>query len=291
MKKLIAILTALCVLAAGAAFAEKKVTTTKLPDILLTDENIAPERFYGNWFPYAAVMGGQTVDLDTAGELWGGTLPVFHMEEGKLISEFSLNGEITRREAPLEFNADGGQMTVTAQDSTCVFDLCENGDVLLSVLVPEGDGFREAAALYMMRVTAQNLVRAEVMAQLPGLKDTAEIQTAEPFFGTWTVDRMIAGDEITDGSAAASMWPSAAAAPTFRIDGEKFFVDIPMKDSVQTLEEAYLFVFGQLMIIREDSFFMVELLENDSIIISVMFPNEDGNFVLSGSLLMAKAAE
>ena len=94
-------------------------------------------------------------------------------------------------------------------------------------------------------------------------------------------------NDITDRKC----YTPTAAAPTFRIDGEKFFVDIPMTDSVQTLEEAYMFVFGQLMIIREDSFFMVELLENDSIIISVMFPNEDGNFVLSGSLLMAKAAE
>ena len=145
MKKLFAILTALCLMCTCCAVLAdtEPPTWESMPAVVIEDENTVVEEsaFAGEWVLNAAFFGGKYVDLDALMHTYDydiSSMP-FCIGEGKVTREEQQeNGEFVTREAPYTFEA--GQLHGTDWNGrNFVFELLEDGNIVLSLFYP-GEG-------------------------------------------------------------------------------------------------------------------------------------------------------
>ena len=154
MKKLIAILTALCLLAAaGAALADMEIPSwDSMPAVVLEDENTTVDEaaFEGEWVLNAAFLDTVYIDTATLADSFGFNFTPFRIAEGKIMQDVqNENGEFTTEEMVYAFEA--GQLQSTDDNGlNYAVDLLEDGNIVMSLFVPgEGDTVR-CLSLYLV---------------------------------------------------------------------------------------------------------------------------------------------
>jgi len=144
MKKIIAILAALCLLcAAYSAAADLEIPVfSSMPYVVMEDEETTVDEaaFEGEWVLNVAFADTVYVDEQTLAGTYDYNFMPYVITRGMITQEVqNENGEFVTVEMPYTFTA--GQLQATdASGRDIVFELLEDGNVVLSVFFPgEGD--------------------------------------------------------------------------------------------------------------------------------------------------------
>ena len=144
MKKLMAVITALCLCCAafpGLADTEPP-TWESMPGVVIEDENTTVDEaaFQGDWVLDVAFAGEELIDLDTLTGTYGIVFSWFEIGDGKLTRVVQQeNGEFVSEDAEYVFEA-GQLQCLGGEGYDTVVELLEDGNTVMSVFVPqEGD--------------------------------------------------------------------------------------------------------------------------------------------------------
>lgn len=144
MKKMIAVLMALCVLcAAGASLADMEIPDWEsMPEAVTEDENTKVEEkaFEGEWVLKCAFANKDFVDEQTLAGTYGYNFMPFVIGEGKIKQDIQQeNGEFVTKEAA--YTLEHTQLIGTDWNGrTFVVDLLVDGNIALAWFFPgEGD--------------------------------------------------------------------------------------------------------------------------------------------------------
>lgn len=154
MKKLTAILTALCLLcAACAAFADMEIPDwNAMPAVVLEDEDTVVDEaaFEGEWVLNVAFAATEYVSPEILFDTYHYNFMPILIGEGMIGQEIQQdNGEFYRAEVPYTFEA-GQLLATTYEDLELVAELLEDGNIVISVFLPgEGDTVT-CLSLYMV---------------------------------------------------------------------------------------------------------------------------------------------
>ena len=144
MKKLFAILMALCLLCAcGAALADMEIPDwDSMPGVVIEDENTTVDEaaFEGEWVLNVAFASTEYVDPETLAGSYDFNFMPFLIADGKVMQDVQNEyGEFVTVEMPYTFEA--GQLQ--GQDGCgriFDFELLEDGNIVMSLFFPgEGD--------------------------------------------------------------------------------------------------------------------------------------------------------
>ncbi|MBR4503076.1 MAG: hypothetical protein IKP22_14520 [Clostridia bacterium] len=144
MKKIFAILMALCMMfAACAAMADMETPVmSNMPGVVIEDEETTVEEsaFRGEWVLDVAFAGTEYADPQTLAEKYDFNFMPYIIADGKVMQDLQQeNGEFVTVEMPYVFEA-GQLQGKDAAGRDFVFELLENGNVVMSVFFPgEGD--------------------------------------------------------------------------------------------------------------------------------------------------------
>ncbi len=144
MKKLIAMLMTLCLLCtAGASVADMEIPKMKdMPAVVLEDETTTVDEasFRGEWVLDVAFAGQDYVDEQTLAGTYDYNFMPYSIADGKVTQDVQNgNGEFVTKEMPYVFEA-GQLQTQDPAGRDVVFELLENGNIVMSVFFPgEGD--------------------------------------------------------------------------------------------------------------------------------------------------------
>ena len=151
MKKIIAVLMALCLLCSAAALAETP-KFEDMPAMILLDSF-----FEGTWVAKTAFAGETYVDLDMLPAVYNISIPTVTITEAEhlvIIEGTNENGEAVREEYPytlensqLECEDDEGQILL--------FELLEDHNICLSVFVPGEGEETMCISIFMVRADAK----------------------------------------------------------------------------------------------------------------------------------------
>ena len=143
MKKLIAMLMALCLLCAScAAMADMEIPAWEsMPKAVVEDENTTVDEaaFQGEWVLHVAFAGTEYVDEQTLAGSYDFNFMPYRIADGKVTQDVQNEyGEFVTMEMPYTF--DAGQLH--GQDASgreFAIELLEDGNIVLSVFFP-GEG-------------------------------------------------------------------------------------------------------------------------------------------------------
>ena len=144
MKKLTAILMALCLLcAACAAMADMEIPTwDSMPHVVLEDENTTVDEsaFEGEWVLNVAFAGTEYVDEQTLAGSYEYNFMPYLIADGKIMQDVQNEyGEFVTVEMPYTFEA-GQLQGKDASGRDFAVELLEDGNIVMSVFFPgEGD--------------------------------------------------------------------------------------------------------------------------------------------------------
>ena len=154
MKKLTAILLALCLMcAAGAALADMEIPSWEsMPDVVLEDGNTTVDEaaFEGEWVLNVAFLDTVYIDLETLAGSFGFNFMPMRIAEGKITQDMqNENGEFTTEET--EYTFEAGQLQGKDENGLdFVIELLTDGNIVMSVFVPgEGDAV-SCLSLYLV---------------------------------------------------------------------------------------------------------------------------------------------
>jgi len=150
MKKIIAVLMALCMLCSAAALAEAP-KFEDMPSMVILDSF-----FEGTWDAGTAFAGEGYIDLGDLGREYSIYIPTvtINADERLVIFEGESDyGEFFREEYP--YTLDNSQLECEDDEGrTYVFELLEDGNICLTTFVPgEGEGML-AITVFMVRADA-----------------------------------------------------------------------------------------------------------------------------------------
>lgn len=153
MNKIIAILMALCMLcAACAAVADTEIPVfDNMPAVVIEDGETTVDEaaFEGEWVLNAAFLGTEYVDPSTLFDAYGFNFMPFVITEGKISQDIQNdNGEFSTEEMAYTFEA--GQLQVTDDGVNCVFELLEDGNIVMSLFIPNEDGTNSCLSIFLM---------------------------------------------------------------------------------------------------------------------------------------------
>ena len=144
MKKLFAILMALCMLcAAWPVLADMEIPTwASMPQVVVDDENTTVDEaaFEGEWVLNVAFAGTEYVDEATLFDSYDFNFMPYCIADGKVMQDIQNEyGEFNTLEMPYTFEA-GQLLGKDASGRDFVVELLEDGNIVMSVFFPgEGD--------------------------------------------------------------------------------------------------------------------------------------------------------
>ena len=143
MKKLFAILTALCLMcSACAALGDMEIPAwDSMPNVVFdADTSVTESAFEGEWVLDVAFLGREYISEQKLAGDYGFNFMPFHVGGGKVTQERQNEyGEFITLEAPYTFEA-GQLQGQDGRGTQFAFDPLEDGNVVLSVFFPgEGD--------------------------------------------------------------------------------------------------------------------------------------------------------
>lgn len=154
MKKLYAILMALCLLcAACAAMADMEIPDwDSMPMVVIEDEDTTVDEaaFEGEWVLNVAFFGTEYVDEQTLAGSYDYNFMPYRIAEGKILQDIQNEyGEFETLEMPYVFEA--GQLQGTdGNGRDFAVELLEDGNIVMSVFIPGEDGAMECLSVFLM---------------------------------------------------------------------------------------------------------------------------------------------
>ena len=150
MKKILAVLMAMCLLCSAAALAETP-KFEDMPGLLVMDDF-----FKGTWVAGTAFAGETYVDLDALASVYCISIPTITIEEDEHLVIFegtNENGETVREEYP--YTIENSQLECLDNEGQIfLFELLEDHNICLSVFVP-GEGEETICiTIFMVRADA-----------------------------------------------------------------------------------------------------------------------------------------
>ena len=142
MKKIAAVITALCLLClAAAAAAETVLTLDDMPAVVIEDENTTVDEaaFQGKWKADKYFVGQTGIEAEELGMEFGLMVPEIRIEDGKVCYN-----EINEKREPVEYSAaynfEAGQIQfMDSAGASVVIELLEDGNLVVSMFAGEGD--------------------------------------------------------------------------------------------------------------------------------------------------------
>lgn len=144
MKKLFAILMALCLMcAACAAMADMEIPTwSSMPLVVAEDEDTTVDEaaFHGEWVLHVAFANTEFVDEQTLAGTYDFNFMPYHIADGKITQDIQNEyGEFTTVKMPYTFMA-GQLQGKDGSGRDFAVELLEDGNTVMSVFFPgEGD--------------------------------------------------------------------------------------------------------------------------------------------------------
>ena len=140
MKKILAILTVLCMMfAACAAMADMEIPVfNDMPGVVLEDEETTVDEaaFQGEWKLDVAFAGTVYVDEQTLAEKYDYNFMPYRIADGKVTQDVQqANGEFVTVEMPYTFEA-GQLQGKDAEGHDFAIELLEDGNIVMSTFFP-----------------------------------------------------------------------------------------------------------------------------------------------------------
>ena len=154
MKKLITVLTALCLLCASfAAFADIiPPTFDSMPGVVIEDDETAVDEaaFEGEWVLNVAFADAEYIDESTLFGTYDYNFMPFVIADGKITQDLqNENGEFVTVEMPYEFVA-GQLQGKDGSGRDFVVELLEDGNIVMSVFFPAEDGTVTCLSVFLV---------------------------------------------------------------------------------------------------------------------------------------------
>ena len=154
MKKIYAILMALCILCAVcSAVADTEIPVfDNMPGVVFEDGETTVDEtaFEGEWVLNAAFIDTEYIDPSTLSEAYGFNFMPFVIAGGKVSQDIqNENGEFSTEEMAYTFEA--GQLQATDDNGmNYVFELLEDGNIVMSLFIPNEDGTNSCLSVFLM---------------------------------------------------------------------------------------------------------------------------------------------
>ncbi len=277
MKKLIAILMTLCLMATTVALAgaESAPTLADMPLVVSADDvELTVADFEGSWKP-SKIFYGQTYVTPEEAVYGGAMIHPFRIADGKMYMDVEVEDGVVQT-AEMDIAVEANQIQATdGSGLDFVIEKLVDGNIVLSVFVPGENDALNCLSIFMVP-DVEPYADITSFADMPAIVtvDEGVELTAADFEGSWRPVKFFYGQTYVTPEEA--VYGGAMIHP-FRIADGKMYMDIEDDNgAVQTAEMDITVEANQIQGTDGSGLdFVIDKLVDGNIVLSVFVPGEN----------------